>query len=117
MPNTKMNLLTDHEKNKSAASTAFAGGPIAASTLLYGNTTTWREQCVDDFIHLCEVERLYGYDCAELMVRKATEIVERRWQVVQAIANHLLTFRRVRFAQCMRIAEKTLKNKEVLTHT
>jgi hypothetical protein len=83
-----------------------AGGPIAQSICLYGNTSTWNVGSLDDFICLCDLEILNGYEDMELIIRTAKEIVEKRWNLVEGIAKHMLKYGRTRYAECMRIMER-----------
>lgn len=98
-----------HTNFKKAQAISFAGGPIATSKLLYGNTTTWREGCLDDFLTMFSFEKINGYGSNVYVVREATRIIEEQWDVVEAIADHIVKFGRVRCAECMRIKNRVIE--------
>lgn len=93
---------------KKVQAISLAGGPIATSKLLHGNYTTWTVGALDDFVILFSFEKYNGYDSNEYVVREASKIIEKRWNVVEAIAEHLLKYNRLRCAQCLRIRERII---------
>ena len=93
---------------KKAQAISLAGGPIATSKLMYDNFTTWHEGALDDFVTLFSFEKINGYGSNEYAVREATKIVEKRWKVIEAFADYLLKFNRLKYAQCLRIRNRII---------
>jgi hypothetical protein len=96
-----------------------AGGPIAASICRYNNPYTWVWGDWMDFLELCWLEAYFEKlqaigapkivppdKLVEQLIKRTIGLIEDNWKVVEAVAAHLEQFKRVRFAQCIRIAQK-----------
>ena len=82
---------------------ASAGGPIATSLYLHGNTKTWRERAYDSFLVLCQLEMRNSYRAVENMIKVATAIVEARWPDVKSIAKCLVKRETVSYEECIEL--------------
>lgn len=84
---------------------SIAGGPIATSMLLHQNSSTIDIGGEDDFVYLCNLERINNYKLLADIVYEATRIVVNRWGRIQGLAEELRRFKRLKHHQCMRIIQ------------
>jgi hypothetical protein len=87
-----------------------AGGPIGASLFVSKNPTTWVWDDGGDFLELCFAECFSSEHMMGKLILDSIKRIADNWKVIVAIAEHLQTYKRVRYPQCIRIAKKIDKD-------
>jgi len=90
----------------------WASGPIATSILRYGHPHIW-EYCVNDFVWLVWKELESGI-LPEEAITVATQIIQDKWKIVQAIADALVKTKKLTHEECLEIGNRIDPNTRIV---